>query len=273
MTHSFFEKNWHVLSHTEIIQPDDIGVFETFLCHLNSPETGIPFFIDHINRLHRGSLFFSLQSIEKEDILNILKDGLTRYNFLLPVKVRVSLIKRGIIISISDWQPRFNLKNGISTIFYRGIRTNPNYKSIDTSVSDQATLFANSNKKDEALLVDSFDNILEGAWSNVFWIHADGNVTTPPTTNILPGITRAHVIKIAEKNKITILEKNANKKQFDKEIIGGFISHSTHGVVPIRSVEQISFSVNHPITTILSAEYRKIINECFTGTFTKLVDT
>ncbi len=59
---------------------------------------------------------------------------------------------------------------------------------------------------DEALLTDMNGNVAEGPGANVFF-EKDGVLYTPATGNILPGITRATVLKLCTELNIPVVEK------------------------------------------------------------------
>ncbi|MCK5898174.1 MAG: aminotransferase class IV, partial [Methylococcales bacterium] len=63
----------------------------------------------------------------------------------------------------------------------------------------------------EAILIRD-DYVTEGAASNLFAV-INGVLTTPPLSNsILPGITRAVLLKIAQQNNISVAEKMISLK-------------------------------------------------------------
>ncbi len=59
---------------------------------------------------------------------------------------------------------------------------------------------------DEALLTDMNGFIAEGPGANMFY-ERNGKLFTPPTGNILPGITRATVLEICDELNIEVEEK------------------------------------------------------------------
>jgi branched-chain amino acid aminotransferase len=59
---------------------------------------------------------------------------------------------------------------------------------------------------DEALLNDMNDFVGEGTGANVFF-ERDGKLFTPPTGNILPGITRSTILEICHELEIPVEEK------------------------------------------------------------------
>jgi branched-chain amino acid aminotransferase len=58
---------------------------------------------------------------------------------------------------------------------------------------------------DEALLTDQEEHVAEGPGANVF-MEKDGVLYTPPSTYILPGITRATVLELCQQLHIPVIE-------------------------------------------------------------------
>jgi branched-chain amino acid aminotransferase len=65
---------------------------------------------------------------------------------------------------------------------------------------------AKANGYDEALLTDMDGYVAEGPGANMFY-EKDGQLFTPSTGNILPGITRATVFEICNELSIPVEEK------------------------------------------------------------------
>jgi para-aminobenzoate synthetase/4-amino-4-deoxychorismate lyase len=89
---------------------------------------------------------------------------------------------------------------------------------------------------DEHLLIqDGTGEILETDRANVFAV-IDGVLHTPPTEGrLLPGVTRAAVLRLAERDGI-IAREIALSRQRLLEASELFVTNSVHGVVPVRSL-------------------------------------
>lgn len=67
---------------------------------------------------------------------------------------------------------------------------------------------------DEALLLDSDGNVVEGSAENFFMVKNGQLITSPTSADILVGITRNSIIEIAKKElNIEVLERNITKKE------------------------------------------------------------
>jgi D-alanine transaminase len=97
----------------------------------------------------------------------------------------------------------------------------------------------------ETLLYDPNNNFTEGCSSNVFFVK-NGTILTPPTAaKILPGITRAHVSKLAKPLDIVIQETNCNLDLLSTcdEV---FITGAYKEIMPIVQVDQTVIGSGKP---------------------------
>ncbi len=114
---------------------------------------------------------------------------------------------------------------------------------------------ANENGFDEALLLDGHGMVAEGTGENVFVVR-DGLIKTPPTANILPGITREAVIDIAQHEGIPLQETPFGRDAFyaaDEAFMCGTAAELT----PIRELDrrQVGTGVRGPITERIQKLY------------------
>ncbi|HTN19295.1 MAG TPA: aminotransferase class IV [Pelobium sp.] len=94
---------------------------------------------------------------------------------------------------------------------------------------------AKRNGFDEAILLDVNGFITETTSANVF-IEKNGKLFTPLKTNIMPGITRATVIKIAEQLDIEVEEKNITVEEF-KNADSAFACGTAVEIIGIKAVD------------------------------------
>jgi len=114
---------------------------------------------------------------------------------------------------------------------------------------------ANENGFDEALLLDGHGMVAEGTGENVFVVR-DGLIKTPPTANILPGITRECVIDIARYEGIPLQETPFGRDAFyaaDEAFMCGTAAELT----PIRELDrrQIGEGGRGPLTERIQKLY------------------
>lgn len=119
-----------------------------------------------------------------------------------------------------------------------------------------ARLEARRSTADEALLLDLEDRVMEGATSNVFVV-ADGVLRTPRVADrdVLPGITRATTLSIAEGLDVPTVEADlavADVHAADE----CFLTNSTWEVRPVVDLDGTSFPVGQ-VTESLARGYRE----------------
>src|SRR5690606_33112581 len=98
---------------------------------------------------------------------------------------------------------------------------------------------AKTNGFDEAILKDVHGFISETTSANVF-IEKGGKLFTPLKENIMPGITRATVMKIAEQLDIEVEEKNITEEEF-KNADSAFACGTAVEIIGIKAVDEQTF--------------------------------
>ncbi len=96
----------------------------------------------------------------------------------------------------------------------------------------------------EAILIKN-NTVTEGAASNVFAV-INGVLTTPPNNNeILPGITRQLIIKLAKENQIPVKEQviTLNELKTASEI---WLTSSTREILPVVELDKNPVGIGHP---------------------------
>jgi branched-chain amino acid aminotransferase len=116
---------------------------------------------------------------------------------------------------------------------------------------------------DDALLLDVNGNIAEAPGANIFF-EKDGVLYTPPTGNILPGITRATVFELCEALNIRVVEKTFTAEAL-KTADGAFFCGTAVEVLGLRSVDDVEFSktFDETIGKQLQVAYADLVREKF----------
>lgn len=89
---------------------------------------------------------------------------------------------------------------------------------------------------DQPLLLDEGDDVLEAGWANLFAVRS-GVLTTPPLDGrILPGVTRAVAIGIADQEGVCVEQRRIGREELHEadEI---FLTSSVRGIQPVRSLD------------------------------------
>jgi branched-subunit amino acid aminotransferase/4-amino-4-deoxychorismate lyase len=118
---------------------------------------------------------------------------------------------------------------------------------------------ARENRCFESLYVLKDSTVLEGTTSNFFLVKRGRLVTTPVEQGILPGVTRAVTIKLAERFT-SVEERRISKKElYDADEM--FITSSTIEVVPVLRAgrRRIGKGQIGPVTRELQIRYRRYV--------------
>jgi para-aminobenzoate synthetase/4-amino-4-deoxychorismate lyase len=83
------------------------------------------------------------------------------------------------------------------------------------------------------LLVDGDGSVLEAAWGNVWAIEGERLVTPPADGRILPGVTRARLLRLAGSLGLTATEEGITLERL-READGVFLTSALRGAVPAR---------------------------------------
>lgn len=119
---------------------------------------------------------------------------------------------------------------------------------------------AEAQGADEALLLNTDGEVAETASANVFWIE-QGKVYATPANVALPGITRAVVFELCEKEGIVVLEQRCPPVELN-DADGVFLTLSSLGVVEVESLDNRALP-QASLTGRLHRAYQKLVaSEC-----------
>ncbi len=113
----------------------------------------------------------------------------------------------------------------------------------------------------EAILVDPDSCVVEGAMRNIFAVFGGVLATPPLSRGFLPGITRATVIEIAEKDGIRCRERDlALTELYDAD--EAFLTSSIAEILPVASIDGHDMgAVPGRATVTLTDAYREAVAE------------
>ncbi len=105
---------------------------------------------------------------------------------------------------------------------------------------------AASNGMDEAIMLDQQGYVAEGTGENIFAIR-DGVIKTPPTVNILSGITRRTAIEILEHegHEVTEMPFGRDALYVADEV---FLTGTAAEITPVREIDRREVGPPGPIT-------------------------
>ncbi|MEA1876110.1 MAG: aminotransferase class IV [Bacteroidota bacterium] len=236
----------------------------TWIYEVIRVQEACPVFIsEHLDRLWQGAtnnhvpLLFEPNELAA-GIFALIKKGLSSVgNIRIQVDQESGLTLMGVIPhrypSPDDYQ------NGISVALLQTERSNPNVKSWNPLVRQYADRHMNQTASYEVVLVDQEGYLTEGSRSNLFGIQ-NGRLITPPLEQVLPGITRQILLRLAHENKIPLKEARIHQTEL-YQFESFFISGTSPGILPVRKIDDHSFSPDSSIIRKLSALYRSAIEQ------------
>ena len=261
------------------------GVFEGIRAY-----NGIVFKLkEHIDRLYKSAYPIFLKiPLGKAELTDAVLETLKKNN-LTNAYIRL-VVTRGVgdlgldprkcpkatIIIITE--PLLQLhsaekvKNGINTTI-AWVKRNPvdtathEMKSLNYLNSILGKIEANNTGVDEAICLDKTGYVCEGVGENIF-IVSNGKLLTPSlSSGALDGITRALVIRLANKLGIEVIQRNITPNElFTADEV--FFTGTAAEVAPIREVNKrvIGTGKPGPVTLRLKLEFEKAIKDPKEGT-------
>jgi branched-chain amino acid aminotransferase len=156
----------------------------------------------------------------------------------------------GLRCKVSSWH-RIN-----STILPPEAKKSGNYIN-----SELASLEAKHCGFDEAILTSIEGHVAEGPADNIFIVEDNTLVTPPRGADILLGITRDSIIKIAETMGIEVREKNIHKDEL-YTCDEAFFTGTAAEVTPIINIDSVKIGNGKVgmITSSLAKAYSDIVH-------------
>lgn len=227
-------------------------------------EEGVPlFFSDYFQRLKNSFLLINKPlSFSKEDLKSMILKVLEVNGW---DKGHVKFLfgsddsKHSLIYLMQPHVPTFAEYNtGVHTILLHKERLNPNAKVWNQQMRDNTIKELNKANAYEGVLVDEEGFITEGSRSNIFFIK-NGLVYTTPDEFILPGITRKKILHLCDTKGIEVKMKRIHSSEvstYDAAIITG----TSRKVLPIKTIDAISFNVKNDTLQKISAEFENLVS-------------
>jgi len=262
----------HVMSHTLHYGS---GAFEGIRCYATDQGPAIFRLSEHVDRLLKSfSCFGVTVPWDKTTLEQAIIDTIKANNFsdcyirpilflgpesLLLSPRNLSVHCAIIALKMNKYLGKGAINVGISTVR----RINPDAVPIESKINGCYinSIFAYHQIKDrgfdEALLLDHHGTVAEGSVANIFFV-INGKLKTPPLAAILPGITRASIMTIAQKLGI-IVEEQAITLNDIKDATEAFFTGTASEITPIAKIEdKIFLGAPGPVTQQLVAHYQAI---------------
>lgn len=209
----------------------------------------------HIDRLFRSASIIGLEhhltSDDIDDSTNKLVEACSvqkAFNLkMLLIGGRTKEDTQFFILPLSPVFPEKKwYRDGISTITYPFERPFPQSKTLSMLGSYLAYREAKKHGCYDALLINRVGDITEGTRTNFLAIRGD-TIVEPPEQDILPGITRMHVLKAIERaglKKVNQPIRLTDISTFD----GAFLTSTSSRIMPIRSINDHRWAIIPDVT-------------------------
>lgn len=266
--------NTHILTHTLHYGG---GAFEGIRFYNTKKGPAIFRLKEHIDRLFYSAGVlnmktpFTKKQIE-DAILEVIRINKINEGYIRPIIYfgygKMGLNPKGapvnVAIAVWPWGAYLGDKPVKATIS-KFIRIHPKSTYSEAKLcghyvnSILASIDAHSRGYGEAILMDYKGNVAEGPGENIF-IVKKGSLVTPKKGNILAGITRDSIIKLAKDNKIPVsIESISKSKLFNAD--EAFFSGTAAEISPIASIDgrKIGTGRPGPITKQLKKEFLKVV--------------
>lgn len=210
------------------------------------------FLEDHLERFGQTCRLSGIvQPVPPDDIYRwvyqlVQAEGLKEGNMKMVMqKNNDDICQLLVYVTPHEYPTQAMFTQGVAVSLFRGIRHNPNAKVMDVQLREANNRLKAEKNVYETLLVDSDGNITEGSRSNVFFVR-NGMLITPPVEDVLPGITRKHVLKVCSELKLEVREE----KVLARSVVvmeAMFITGTSRKVLPVHSMDGVTFDAQHPI--------------------------
>ena len=268
--------NVHVLTHGLHYGS---SVFEGIRCYKTDKGGAIFRLDDHIERFFYSAQCLGMRipfskSVITKAILDIVRINKAKECYIRPIafygygKMGLSPAGAPTQLAIASWQ--WNIKRvderGVSVKISPFIRLHPRSVAIKAKLGGYYvnSIFASNDAKkngfQEALLLDYKGYVAEGSGNNLFMVK-NKIIYTPSPDNILSGITRDSIMKIARDFGIKVIEKKIKPSELKKadEV---FLVGTAVEVWPVLKIDTARINNGRVggTTGKLINEYQKIIH-------------
>lgn len=221
------------------------------------------FFNEHYDRmtfsfqLNNAVLETSANEMKKH-IDTLIKESKTNIgNIKITYNINTNILR--IYFVKHKYPTKKMYSEGIDTILCFKERENPNAKVINESFRSDINAKIEQRGAYEAILVNRDGYVTEGSKSNIFMIK-DNRIYTSKIENVLPGITRTEIIRMAIELNVTVIEGNIKYVDLDS-MDAAFISGTSPNILPIKKVEEKEFDCKNELLKKLMLNFDKRIEK------------
>jgi branched-subunit amino acid aminotransferase/4-amino-4-deoxychorismate lyase len=230
------------------------GVFEVIRVY-----SGRPFALaEHLDRIERSAANLRLgwevprAELEAELPPLLMERGGADFDGCL----RVVLTRGGRRLLITEPVPPTPERARLGFVTYAPTHVLDGVKSLSYAGNMLCTRLARERGFDEALLVTPHGRVLEAPTSSIFWVDADGVLSTPPLEDhILASITRDKLMRLVE-----VRERPATTEEL-LEAREAFLASTTREVQSAAAIEGREFPETGEVTRKAAAAFRAHVDD------------
>jgi branched-chain amino acid aminotransferase len=235
------------------------GVYESI-----QVDNGVSFHLDdHVDRLFQSAHYIQLPIEYDRQTIQGWVEELVETDALQESLLRILMFgpngdEDTLVYILPGPLPHYDptcYVRGTNAITFEGSRPIPQAKTLNTLVNYLAIRRARQKGAHEAFLVDEHDCLTEGSRSNLFVV-AGGHITTPPAEQVLSGITRDLVWRMAQARGFEIREATVPRASL-ASVDEMFDTSTSMHIIPINQVDEqiIGEGEVGPVTRALIEEF------------------
>lgn len=224
---------------------------------------------EHVQRLLESAKIIGMKhSFRSREIVSYVEDAFLKsglkdaiIRIILVSSIKGNEAKLIVVPEELKEYPRENYSKGIKVATVAVERFLPRAKSISYLQSVYAMNKAKEKGCLEALMINNKGFATEGATSNLFVVN--GNKVVTPNKDILLGITRKEVIKLASE-EFGVTERSIKKEEL-LEADEIFLTASIKGIMPVACVDEKTVGKGKPgkVTIRFMEKFQKVVeDEC-----------
>lgn len=217
------------------------GVYET----IRVANSVVYFLNDHIERILESAKIIGLEHTFSQAFIEKGIDDLVSKSHATSYNIKILLIGGSDKDKASLFGLCFNplfpdkklYKEGVTVISYNHERVFPHAKSLNMLQSYIAYKKARAIGAYDALLINRNGFITEGTRTNFFCLTGK-IIYSPPEEDILLGVTRKALLKVAQSNGYEVLQQNIGLNDV-KNSENAFISSTSSKILPLKKIDSI----------------------------------
>jgi len=271
MAFDFFSRNGKILPIDEAEGPLSnieysygFGVYESIRVG-----NGVTYFLEeHIERLLGSARAISLEHPFSGEFASraigelLAKNGAETCNVkILLIGGRASEESELNILCLNPLFPDKKMyRDGVACVTYEYERPFPHAKTLNMLQSYLAYRTAKEAGAYDALLINERGCITEGTRTNFFCIQGK-TLFSPNENDILLGVTRKAVLKVAADNGFDVVQKDVRPGDL-QEYDGAFLTSTSSGIMPVASVGDFKFGEQPEALKELMDAFDAFLEQC-----------